>query len=210
MRARGPRRRSAVTPWPRILKITGWILGGILVFFALDLALIRMDRSEGPRTDRPGEDRSAGFPGISAPPFEGPIPEETVPEASGSSDRPEESDASPPLSHEGPSARGPTQALKPKKTPGTEEMDGPEVDPEGRSFTLQVGSFVQQKSADRLVKKLRARGYPAYLVEVHFPDQATMYRVRVGSFSDKRAAKKLARRLAEKEGLQSFIAYKTD
>lgn len=76
-----------------------------------------------------------------------------------------------------------------------------------RRYTLQVGSFVDKDSAQKLVVRLRTRGYPAYLMEATLSEQDIRYRVRVGSFVDKPDARRMADRLEAKEGLKAFVAY---
>lgn len=78
---------------------------------------------------------------------------------------------------------------------------------ETHQYTLQVGSFAERQSADRLVARLVRKGYSAYMMEARLQDQGVRYRVRVGSFSDKKRARVLAERLAKREGLQSFVAF---
>lgn len=74
-------------------------------------------------------------------------------------------------------------------------------------YTLQVGSFVEKESAQRVVRKLTGKGYPSYLVKVIVSDGETRYRVRVGSFVDKMKAKSVAERLEKEEALKSFITF---
>ncbi len=74
-------------------------------------------------------------------------------------------------------------------------------------YTLQVGSFVEKESAQKLVRKLTGKGYPAYLFKVMVTGGETRYRVRVGSFADKMKAKSVAERLEKEEALKSFITF---
>ncbi len=77
-----------------------------------------------------------------------------------------------------------------------------------KGYTLQVGSFQEKQSAQRLVRHLVGKGYPAYWVKADLGGEEVRYRVRVGSFSDKQDARKLAERLENREGLKSFVAYR--
>ena len=76
-----------------------------------------------------------------------------------------------------------------------------------KRYTLQVGSFTEKASAQRLAQKLVGRGYPAYVIKTLLADRDVRYRVRVGHFADKIQAKAIAGRLEEQEGLKAFIAY---
>jgi cell division protein FtsN len=112
--------------------------------------------------------------------------------------------------------RPPAADLKPAKA-----LPSPKVDkrrpaqtpvqeathPTLKLYTLQVGSFVEKESAQKVVRKLTAKGYPAYLVKVMVSDGEMRYRVRVGSFADKMKAKPVAERLEKEEALKSFITF---
>ena len=53
------------------------------------------------------------------------------------------------------------------------------------SFTIQVSSVKNKPDADRLVRKLTKRGYPAYLLTSQIPGKGTWHRVRIGSYAGK-------------------------
>jgi cell division septation protein DedD len=104
----------------------------------------------------------------------------------------------------------------PQKTEGSSRMNSSRAakatsvqayDPLTKRFTLQVGSFMEQSSAQKFVSRLVGKGYPAYLSKTQLPTQDVRYRVRVGAFEDKDKAKILAERLEKEEGLKSFIAF---
>jgi len=72
-------------------------------------------------------------------------------------------------------------------------------------FSLQIASYPEREMADEEVKKMKKRGYAAFVVTSDVPDKGTWYRVRLGSFSSKSAAEKLVNELRAKEGLSPFI-----
>ena len=74
-------------------------------------------------------------------------------------------------------------------------------------YTLQVGSFLEKESAQKLAQKLVGRGYTAYIIKTLLADREVRYRVRVGYFVDKIQAKAIAGRLEKQEGIKSFIAF---
>ena len=76
-----------------------------------------------------------------------------------------------------------------------------------KRYTLQVGSFLEKESAQRLSQKLVGRGYAAYVIKTLLADREVRYQVRVGYFADKIQAKAIAGRLEKQEDLKSFIAY---
>lgn len=79
----------------------------------------------------------------------------------------------------------------------------PASDGPGR-FTVQVGAFKDAESADRMVKTLRDKGYPAYQVGSAANGKATMFRVRVGFFANRPAAEKMLKKMG-KQGKGAII-----
>jgi cell division septation protein DedD len=71
-------------------------------------------------------------------------------------------------------------------------------------FAIQVGAFGDQASAQRLARDLRAAGYPVY---VHSEDDAkrARFRVRVGPFSNRDEATRLAGKLKSDHQLPTWI-----
>ena len=74
---------------------------------------------------------------------------------------------------------------------------------EGR-FTVQVGAFKTRAQADALRVRLAAGGQPVYVSEVE-ADGATQYRVRVGSFATREAAREAAALLASERQLATYV-----
>ncbi|MGH7901184.1 MAG: SPOR domain-containing protein [Thermodesulfobacteriota bacterium] len=67
----------------------------------------------------------------------------------------------------------------------------PKVEPGGK-YTVQIGSFADEKIAKKRTDFLRSKGYPAFIKKVDIPDQGTRYRVRIGEFKTKDSAKSYA------------------
>ena len=72
-------------------------------------------------------------------------------------------------------------------------------------YTVQIAAYQEKEMAEEDVKKMKTRGYAAFIVSSTMPDKGTWYRVRLGSFPNKAAAEKLLRQLQSKEGITSFI-----
>jgi cell division septation protein DedD len=64
----------------------------------------------------------------------------------------------------------------------------PSVDPNGL-YTVQIGSFQDQKQANSLASSLQSKGYPVFIKSMTAPDNDKWYRVRVGTFADVETAK---------------------
>ena len=57
----------------------------------------------------------------------------------------------------------------------------PPIDPEGK-YTVQVGSFQEEKAALQYLNSLKLKRYPASVKRVLIPGYGASYRVRIGSF----------------------------
>lgn len=76
-----------------------------------------------------------------------------------------------------------------------------------KSYTVQIGSFQDRKSADRLAAKVRHYRYTVSVIRVVLPDTGVRYRVRMGSFATREDALKLAETLKKKDrNLEPFVA----
>jgi cell division protein FtsN len=72
-------------------------------------------------------------------------------------------------------------------------------------FTVQIASYPDKDMAEEEMKRMKKRGYAAFIVASELEDKGTWYRVRLGSFSNKASAEKLAKELRTKEGLSPFV-----
>lgn len=71
-------------------------------------------------------------------------------------------------------------------------------------YTLQVGSFQDRESAERLSMELESKGFDAYIEKAQIPGRGVWYRVRVGTFETKAEAQAWAERNLEKIGRRGF------
>jgi cell division septation protein DedD len=72
-------------------------------------------------------------------------------------------------------------------------------------YTLQIASYQAKEIAEEDVKKMKQKGYAAFIVSSELPGKGTWYRVRLGSFSSKAAAEKLQKELRTKAGISPYI-----
>lgn len=82
--------------------------------------------------------------------------------------------------------------------------DAPTATDPAAAWTVQLGAFATPKAADKLVKDLQGRGYPAFIAEYR-AEGRVLYRVRVGPEQDRGRADALAARLA-KDGYKGNVA----
>lgn len=68
-------------------------------------------------------------------------------------------------------------------------------------LTIQVGAFKERAAAEAIVKRLKGKGYSAYLV----PVSEGLYNVRVGSFTDREDAERILAKLESQEKFKPFI-----
>jgi len=72
-------------------------------------------------------------------------------------------------------------------------------------YTVQTASYQERDMAVDEVKRLKKRGFAAFVVSSELPGKGVWHRVRLGSFSNKAAAEKLQKSVREKEGLLTIV-----
>jgi len=73
-------------------------------------------------------------------------------------------------------------------------------------FSLQVGSFPDQREASELARRLEQAGHRAFLVGVEMPERGgRWFRVRVGPFKDRAEAWRYQKLFEEKERIPAFV-----
>lgn len=76
---------------------------------------------------------------------------------------------------------------------------------ENLKYALQVGSYQQMSEANSTVQKLKAKGYPAYLMIADIPDRGRWYRVRVGAFASRDEARKYKQQFDSQEAVDTIV-----
>lgn len=103
----------------------------------------------------------------------------------------------------------PRAVSPPSARPKAEPRDRESSEPVGRSkksYTVQVASFQDRATADRLAARLRRDRYVVTVARVVLPNAGVRYRVRVGTFKTRQDALRLADILKTKEKLDPFVA----
>ena len=107
---------------------------------------------------------------------------------------------------EKPAHTQPKQAApKPAPQVAKKEAAAPKSADSKLRYTIQIAAYPERQMAEEEVKGMKKRGYAAFIVTSELPDKGTWHRVRLGSFSNKASAEKLANELKAKEGLLTFI-----
>lgn len=73
------------------------------------------------------------------------------------------------------------------------------------AFSVQVGSYRKASGASQKINQWQAKGYDAFMSIGVVPNQGTWYRVRIGSFSTRKGAKKFLDQLTQREQVKAII-----
>lgn len=92
----------------------------------------------------------------------------------------------------------PRRAVPPPNVPA-EPVATPAASTSPGDYTVQITAVKSREEADAVVRHLKAKGYDAFVVVPEAGDRLGVFRVRVGSFKDKRQADILAQRLLSEE-----------
>lgn len=77
-------------------------------------------------------------------------------------------------------------------------------EPAGTGFAIQVAALRERNEADTIVKRLAAKGYPAYVL-APAKGAPSVFRVRVGTFKERREADTVAARLQKEEQFKPWV-----
>ena len=99
-------------------------------------------------------------------------------------------------------ADSPKTPTPPRPKDNAPASSGQEV---GAGFTVQVAASRNKQDADALVKILKSRNYPVFLVSPEYARAAdNLYRVQVGPFRTREDADKMKQKLTQ-EGFKPFV-----
>lgn len=129
--------------------------------------------------------------------------EATAPKAESTPAASEPAPAPAPVTAPPPAPAAVAKAAPPVK-PAAAPAAGAAPEPAGAGFAIQVAALREPGEADAIVKRLAGKGYSAYVVAPKKGD-ATIYRVRVGKFKERREADTVAARLQKEEQFKPWI-----
>ena len=98
-----------------------------------------------------------------------------------------------------------SRETEPKLQPVKKETVAARPSNQQPRYTLQIASYQEKAMAEDEVKKMKQKGYAAFIVTSDLQEKGTWYRVKLGSFSNKASAEKLQKELKAKEGITPFI-----
>jgi len=179
------------------------------VFFALGFLVGYNERTSKltPATERVAP--SSAIPPTVNPPPDTSQPASKEPAADATTVAPPE--AAPPLAGgaKSSSTEAPAPAAPPPAKPETHGAESaapvPASGEVGVGLTVQVAASRAKQDAEALVKILKDRGYPVFLVTPEYAHaNDNLYRVQVGPFRSREDAEKVRKKLSE-EGFKPFI-----
>lgn len=100
---------------------------------------------------------------------------------------------------------GPAAVPPAAEAPEVIEETADEPPPASDPYTVQVAALRSAVAAEEFAGRLRAKGFPAYVVEPAPDGPAAMYRVRVGKYADHGEAERVRQRLEQEEQLTPWI-----
>lgn len=76
---------------------------------------------------------------------------------------------------------------------------------QSRSFTVQVGVFLDQQEASRLIKAMESKGYSPSFFADRDAENRQWYAVRIGAYSDKNQASVAAANFSKQEMIRAVV-----
>jgi cell division septation protein DedD len=101
-----------------------------------------------------------------------------------------------------PKPSGPRPSTSAKAT--ADSSADPVTEPAGDGFSIQVAALVKREEADTIVKRLAAKGYPAY-VAAPIKEKVPIFRVRVGKYKERNEADTVAAKLQKEEQFKPWV-----
>ena len=107
-----------------------------------------------------------------------------------------------PKTTEKPAPSAPSTSAAAKPAASTVAAAGTE--PAGDGYSIQVAALRSREEADTIVKRLAAKGYPAY-VAAPVKEPVPNFRVRIGKYKDRREADTVAAKLQKEEQFKPWV-----
>jgi DedD protein len=105
----------------------------------------------------------------------------------------QQKDANPQLTPETPKVEAPVKVDEKKAAAATLKTVAPELAAAGTGFMVQVAAVSKQEDADALVKALRKKEYPVFIVS---QPNSNLFHVQVGPFAQQKDAENMRAKLA--------------
>ncbi|MBD3180867.1 hypothetical protein GF312_01145, partial [Candidatus Poribacteria bacterium] len=89
----------------------------------------------------------------------------------------------------------------------TEELEKTEKkDDDQPYYSIQVGAFSRQRNAEKIINRLKSKGYTVYMLEP-VPGESALYKVRVGKFKSRTDMVDVVEILRDVEKLPIDVVY---
>lgn len=80
------------------------------------------------------------------------------------------------------------------------------ADPLNTHYTLQLSAFPEKGQAEQFVKRIQGAGYKPFIVMTEIPGRGIFYRVRIGDFTNHKAAVDAKSAFEHKQHLIAYVA----
>jgi DedD protein len=101
-------------------------------------------------------------------------------------------------------APAPKAETAPSGPPPRPAAAAADPEPAGPGFSIQIAALSEREEADTIVKRLAAKGYPAY-VAAPVKEKVPIFRVRVGKYKDRHEADTVAAKLQKEEQFKPWV-----
>jgi cell division septation protein DedD len=101
-------------------------------------------------------------------------------------------------------AEGKSSGPPPRPAPAPADPAGGTAEPPGDGYSIQVAALREREEADTIVKRLAAKGYPAY-VAAPIKEKVPIFRVRIGKYKDRHEADTVAAKLQKEEQFKPWV-----
>jgi septal ring-binding cell division protein DamX len=195
-----------------ISMIAGSIVFGVLVFAAglvvgsewlgtkaaaTSDAVAQKEEAAGPT--EPVLNDEAPAPKKAAAPKNGADPKSAPAKEPAAAGEPEE--AAPPATAQEAAANGGIQIIQQAAT----DANGEALDAEPEYVTVQVGVFLDQEEANRLLKNIERKGYAPSFFSGRDAEARQWFAVRIGAYSDRQQAANAAANFTKQEKLKAIV-----
>lgn len=164
---------------------------------ATSKAIAKNDEDEGP-TEPVLNDEEPTPKKKAAPPKDA-DQEEEAPAKEPAAGEPE--DAAPPATAQEASANGGIQIIQEAAT----DANGDAIESEPEYVTVQVGVFLDQEEANRLLKDIERKGYAPSFFSGRDAEARQWFAVRIGAYSDRQQAANAAANFTRQEKLKAVV-----
>ena len=92
-----------------------------------------------------------------------------------------------------------------KADPSTASAADPDEAEKNMAFSIQVGVFLEEKEANKLVREMESKGYSTSVFAANDAENRTWYSVRIGMYADQKEAAQAASSFTKQEKIKAVV-----